>query len=65
MKKPFKEKICLMLLFIFERQRERGIDHEWGRDRKGDTESGAGSRLQAVSTEPDVGLGFVNHEIMT
>ena len=24
-----------------------------------------GSRLQAVSTEPDVGLELVNHEIMT
>ena len=32
---------------------------------KGDTESKAGSRLQAVSTEPDTGLEIMNREIMT
>ena len=36
-----------------------------GAEREGDTESKAGSRLQAVSTEPDVGLELVNHKIMT
>ena len=36
-----------------------------GSEREGDTESEAGSRLQAVSTEPDVGLDFTNREIMT
>ena len=36
-----------------------------GAERKGDTESEAGSRLQAVSTEPDVGLEPMNREIMT
>ena len=36
-----------------------------GADREGDTESEAGSRLRAVSTEPDVGLEPTNHEIMT
>ena len=36
-----------------------------GAEREGDTESKAGSRLQAVSTEPDTGLGPVNPEIMT
>ena len=37
----------------FERERE----NEWGkaREREGDTESEAGSRFRAVSTEPDVG----------
>ena len=29
------------------------------------TESEAGSRLLAVSTEPDMGLELVNYEIMT
>ena len=36
-----------------------------GTEREGDTEFEAGSRLQAVSTEPDVGLELMNHEIMT
>ena len=38
---------------------------EGGAERKGDTELEAGSRLYAVSTEPDVGLEPTNHEIMT
>ena len=33
--------------------------------REGDTESEAGSRLQAVSTEPDVRLELTDYEIMT
>ena len=36
-----------------------------GSEREGDTESEAGSRLRAVSTEPDAGLELVYHEIMT
>ena len=36
-----------------------------GAERDGDTESKAGSRLQAVSTEPDTGLELTNCEIMT
>ena len=34
-------------------------------DREGDTESEAGSRLPAVSTEPDAGLEPTDREIMT
>ena len=34
-------------------------------EREGDTELKAGSRLHAVSTEPDVGIDLVNCEIMT
>ena len=34
-------------------------------EREGDTESKTGSRLRAVSTEPDAGLKLVNLEIMT
>ena len=36
-----------------------------GEEREGDTESEAGSRLQAVSTEPGAGLELMNCEIMT
>ena len=36
-----------------------------GAEREGDTESEAGSRLQAVSTEPNPGLKLTNCEIMT
>ena len=36
-----------------------------GAEREGDTVSEAGSRLLAVSTEPDVGLELMNSEIMT
>ena len=33
-----------------------------GAEREGDTESEAGSRLRAVSTEPDVGLELTDRE---
>ena len=33
--------------------------------REGDTESKTGSRLGAVSIEPDAGLELTDHEIMT
>ena len=36
-----------------------------GAEREGDTEYEAGSRLQAVSPEPDAGLEPMKHEIMT
>ena len=36
-----------------------------GAEREGDTESEAGSRLWAVSTEPDAGLEPMVGEIMT
>ena len=36
-----------------------------GSEREGNTESEAGSRLQAVSTELDVGLELMDREIMT
>ena len=45
----------------FERDRvSRGLA-----EREGDTESAAGSRLQAISREPNVRLKPMNHEIMT
>ena len=36
-----------------------------GAETEGDTESEAGSKLRAVSTEPNMGLELVNHRIMT
>ena len=50
-----------------ERERERASERmsRGGAEREGDTESEAGSRLQAVSTEPDMGLELMNCEIMT
>ena len=52
-------------VYLFLRQRE--TEREWGRDREreGDTESATGSRLWAVSTEPNVGLEPMNRGIMT
>ena len=36
-----------------------------GAEKEEDTESEAGFRLRAVSTEPDAGLELRNYEIMT
>ena len=55
--------IFFKCLFVCERERQsvsRG-----GAGREGDTESEAGSRLQAVSRELDAGLKLTNGEIMT
>ena len=49
-------------MFLFLRERES--PSQGGAEREGDPEFEAGSRLQAVSTEPDVGLELMNHEIM-
>ena len=49
--------VCVCVcVFIFERETERQSGIRGGEDREGDTESEAGSRLQAVSTEPKMGL---------
>ena len=45
--------------------RERQSVTGGGAEREGDTETEAGSRLQAISTEPDVGLELTDHKIMT
>ena len=53
-------------MFVFETETERDrVLAGGGAEREGDTESEAGSRLRAVSTEPHVGLEPTNHEIMT
>ena len=41
-----------------KRESKQGMGRERGRER-------IPSRLHAVSTEPDAGLKFMNHEIMT
>ena len=51
--------------FIFETESERAHMNGGGAEREGDTESEAGSRLQAVSTELDMGLKLTDCEIMT
>ena len=53
------------MFIYFDRERER--DRAWVGEgqREGDTESEAGSRLQAVSTEPDAGLEPMDRKIMT
>ena len=50
--------------------RQRETEQEQGRGRAGaererDTESEAGSKLRAISTEPDTGLKLTNWEILT
>ena len=47
------------------RETDRQSVSSGGEEREGDTESEAGSRFQAVSTEPNVGLELTNCEIMT
>ena len=48
-------------MFILERQSTSG----GGTEREGDTESEAGSRLRAISPEPDAGLELTDREIVT
>ena len=50
-------------MFIFETERDKAWMGEG--QREGDTESETGSRLRAVSTEPDAGLELTDHKIMT
>ena len=52
-----------MCIYYWETERQNMSRR--GAERRGDTESEAGSRLPAVRTEPDVGLELTNHEIMT
>ena len=58
---PLFKKIILMFILEIQRQsKSRG-----GSEREGDTESEAGSRLRAISTEPDAGLQLTDREIAT
>ena len=57
------------MFYLFLRETDRQTDRHsmrWGgAEREGDMESKAGSRLWAVSTEPDTGLELTNREMMT
>ena len=55
----------LFNVYLFLRDRAGQSMNGRGAEREGDTDSKAGSRLLAVSTEPNVGLKLTNHEIMT
>ena len=52
-----------MFIYFWEREWDRVWVGEGQREE--DTESEAGSRLWAVSTEPDTGLELMDHKIMT
>ena len=52
-------------VYLFLRDRERRSTSGGGAEREGDAESEAGSRLPAVSTEPEEGLKPMNREIRT
>ena len=51
--------------FIYFWDRERQSMNGGGAEREGDTESETGSRLGAISPEPDVGLKLTDREIVT
>ena len=55
----------LFLMLIYFWKKERLSVSGGGAEREGDPESEAGSRLWAVSIEPDAGLELMNREIMT
>ena len=52
-------------MFVYFWESKRQSVSGGGAEREGDTESEAGSRLWAVSTDPNTGLEPTNCEIMT
>ena len=52
-------------MFSYLRETDRQSVNRGRAEREGDTGSKAGSRLRAVSTEPDMGLEPTSSEIMT
>ena len=54
-----------MFIHFWETQREKQSMNWGGAEREGGTESKAGARLSAVSTEPNMGLKLTNCEIIT
>ena len=58
-------KICFTKILMFSFEGERQSASGGRAEREGDAESGAGSRLRAISTEPDAGLELTDREIMT
>ena len=56
--------IFFSTFFIYFWHRERQSMNGGGAEREGDTESEIGSRLQAISPEPDAGLELTDREIV-
>ena len=54
-----------MFIYFREREREKQSMSGGGAEKEGDTESETGSKLWAVSTEPNVGLELTDREIVT
>ena len=54
-----------MFIYYWETEKEKERAGAGEGQREGNTESETGSRLPAVSAEPDAGLELMNHEIMT
>ena len=52
-------------VYSFLHDKERKSTSRGAAEREGDTESEAGSRLRAVSTELNVGVELTNRKIMT
>ena len=59
------KQILFFFLNVYSFFRERENTSGLGAERERDTESEAGSRLRAVSTESDAGLKLTECEIMT
>ena len=60
--------VCFFIFstfFIYLWDRERQSMNGGGAEREGDTESETGSRLRAISPEPDAGLELTDREIVT
>ena len=60
-----KLKKIFLNVYLFLRETETECKWVRVREREGDTESEAGSKLRAVSTEPDAGLELTSRKIMT
>ena len=63
--KPFYFILFIYFFKVYFWDRERQSMNRAGAEREGDTESETGSRLWAVSTEPDAGLELTDREIVT
>ena len=53
------------IMFVYSWERERQSVRRGGAEREGDIEAEAGSKLWAVSTEPNAGLKLTDCKIMT
>ena len=62
---PLEHSILFLNFLMFIILRERQSVSGGGAESEGDTESEAGPRLPAASTEPDAGLEPTNREITT